>query len=72
MTNPAGYRDPTAEKAIANVTRDEKKTTRYLPKNLHKALRAVREMFSLVGYDIVSIKIRDRENDKCYLWDEWK
>lgn len=69
--NYAGYNDPTAEKAIANVTR-ESKATRYLPKQLNKALRAFREVFSLIGYEIVSIKIKDRESGKEYLWDAWK
>lgn len=69
--NHAGYSDPTAEQAIGNVMK-ESKATRYLPKHLHKALRALRDVFSLIGYEITDIKIKDRESGREYLWTLWE
>ena len=50
MANISGLPDPTAEQAVANVIK-ESKASRFLPKQLHKALRTMRDMLSLVGYD---------------------
>ena len=67
--NGEGYKDPTAEQAVRNV---EKRETRYLPKELHKALKIMRDALSLIDYDIVDIRMRDRTDGKEYLWTEWK
>lgn len=71
MANVSGLPDPTAEQAVANVMR-ESKATRYLPKQLHKALKILRDALSLIGYDITDIRMRDRETKQEYLWSEWK
>ena len=71
MANISGLPDPTAEQAVANVMRDGK-PSRFLPKQLHKALRTIRDMLSLIGYDVVDIRMRDRTDGKEYLWTEWK
>jgi len=69
--NHAGYSDPTAEQAAANVMK-EGKPSRFLPKQLHKMLKSLREVLSLVGYDVVDIRMRDRTDGHEYLWSEWK
>ena len=71
MANVSGLPDPTAEQAVANVMR-EGKATRYLPKQLHKALKILRDALSLIGYDITDIRMRDKETKQEYLWSEWK
>ena len=71
MANISGLPDPTAEQAVANVMR-EGKASRFLPKQLHKALKSLREVLSLIGYDIVDIRMRDRADGHEYLWSEWK
>ena len=71
MANISGLPDPTAEQAVANVIK-ESKASRFLPKQLHKALRTMRDMLSLVGYDVVDIRMRDRTDGREYLWSEWK
>lgn len=71
MANISGLPDPTAEQAVANVMK-EGKASRFLPKPMHKALRTIRDMLSLIGYDIVDIRMRDRADGKEYLWTEWK
>lgn len=71
MSNVSGLPDPTAEQAVANVMR-EGKASRFLPKQLHKMLKSLREVLSLVGYDVVDIRMRDRADGKEYLWSEWK
>lgn len=70
MSNASGLPDPTAEQAIANVSR-KKKASRYLPKELHKGLRSMRELCGLFGYDITEIRFRSQEDGKEYLWSEW-
>ena len=50
----------------------EGKASRFLPKQLHKALKSLREVLSLVGYDVVDIRMRDRTDGHEYLWSEWK
>ena len=50
----------------------EGKPSRFLPKQLHKALRTIRDMLSLIGYDVVDIRMRDRTDGREYLWSEWK
>jgi hypothetical protein len=50
----------------------EGKPSRFLPKQLHKMLKSLREVLSLVGYDVVDIRMRDRTDGKEYLWTEWK
>ncbi len=71
MANVSGLPDPTAETAVANVMK-EGKASRFLPKQLHKVLRSLRDVLSLVGYDIVDIRMRDKADGKEYLWTEWK
>ena len=71
MSNVSGLPDPTTEQAVANVMR-EGKASRFLPKQLHKALKSLREVLSLVGYDVVDIRMRDRTDGHEYLWSEWK
>ena len=71
MANISGLPDPTAEQAVANVMK-EGKASRFLPKQLHKMLKSLREVLSLVGYDVVDIRMRDRADGKEYLWTEWK
>lgn len=66
MSNPSGLPDPTAERAVANVTRKEKET-RYLPKDLHKALKTCRSILELFGYEITEVHMRDTYGRK-YLW----
>jgi hypothetical protein len=70
MSNASGLPDPTAEQAIANVSK-KTKASRYLPKELHKGLRALRELCGLFGYDITEIRFGSREDGKEYLWSEW-
>lgn len=71
MANISGLPDPTAEQAVANVMK-EGKASRFLPKQLHKMLKSLREVLSLVGYDVVDIRMRDRADGHEYLWSEWK
>ena len=71
MANVSGLPDPTAEQAVTNVMR-EGKASRFLPKQLHKMLKSLREVLSLVGYDVVDIRMRDRADGHEYLWSEWK
>ena len=71
MANESGLPDPTAEQAVANVMRDGK-PSRFLPKQLNKALKIMRDALSLIDYDIVDIRMRDRTDGKEYLWTEWK
>ena len=66
MSNMSGLPDPTAEKAVANVTRKEK-GTRFLPKDLHKAFRVCRSLLELFGYEFTEAQIRDLNGNK-YLW----
>ena len=66
MSNPSGLPDPTAERAVANVTRKEK-GTRFLPKDLHKAFRVCRSLLELFGYEFTEAQIRDLNGNK-YLW----
>ena len=71
MANISGLPDPTAEQAVANVMK-EGKASRFLPKQLHKALKIMRDALSLIDYDIVDIRMRDRADGHEYLWSEWK
>ena len=71
MANISRLPDPTAEQAVANVMRDGK-PSRFLPKQLNKALKIMRDALSLIDYDIVDIRMRDRTDGKEYLWTEWK
>ena len=71
MANISRLPDPTAEQAVANVMRDGK-PSRFLPKQLNKALKIMRDALSLIDYDIVDIRMRDRTDGHEYLWSEWK
>lgn len=66
MSNMSGLPDPTAERAVANVTR-KKKETRYLPKELHKAFRVCKSILELFGYEFTEVRFKDRDGKK-YLW----
>ena len=72
MSNASGLPDPTAEQAIANVSK-KTKASRYLPKELHlvNCDRVMVELCGLFGYDITEIRFRSREDEKEYLWSEW-
>ena len=75
MSNSSGYSDPTAEKAIAHVMREQEregKPSRFLPKHIHRALKAVRDVLSLVGIEVVDITLKDRESGKEYVWTLWE
>lgn len=63
MSNPSGLPDPTAEQAIRNVD----KSTRYLPKDLHKAFRVCKNILELFGYEFTEVRFKDRDGKK-YLW----
>lgn len=55
--NKEGYRDPTAEQAVHNVSR--------MPRRIKDVLRALNTVASLHGLEIVSVK--DRHTGK-----EWR
>ena len=57
---------------LASRTMREGKASRFLPKQLHKALKIMRDALSLIDYDIVDIRMRDRTDGHEYLWSEWK
>lgn len=76
MSNVSGLPDPTAETAVANVMREAKKSrdkaTRFLPKELHKGLKVMRDLCNLLGYDMTDVRFRSREDGKEFAWTEWK
>lgn len=58
--NSEGYRDPTADMAIRNVTR--------LPRPIWNVVKAVREVLNVSHLELVEIKMRDRTTGREHKW----
>lgn len=58
--NGEGYKDPTADRAIAAAGR--------LPGHVWSVVKAVDKVLSLVNLELCGIKMRDRETGRRYEW----
>lgn len=67
--NGDGYKVPTAEQAIRNITRRE---TRYLPKELNRLIAETRKKFNESGYELTTVRITDADSETRYGWDRWE
>ncbi len=59
--NEEGYKDVVAGKAVENVTIEEKKE-----KKRRELIKAMQQFASLVGLEIMEIKLRDKHTGKEY------
>ena len=64
IRNPDGYPDPTAHKALTNVTNQENAMADYAARKLNEAIRI---MIDLAGFDVeYSATIVDRRTKRKY------
>ena len=63
------YNDPTADRAVIKASRDEE-PKRYLPQDLYDTVKVVKDTFRLLGYEVTSMRITDRETCQRYIWGE--
>lgn len=65
MKNSSGVPVPTEQEAIGNISREQNRYIRQIVKHMEKTL-------SLLGFELLDIRIQDRNSRKIYGWHERK